>query len=139
MSGGEEPKGVLFEPGKTHRDFNFLVYNDDFIRENFRQLEHLPGVFMIDKEGIKQEDDLNATKKEKDDVDREYGELLKQKKLKESVLTTMGTTLENDCWNLTKAIREKFLRLRCLALRQRKGFCQRSGQCRRLPVTMKMN
>lgn len=32
VSGGEEPEGVIFEPGKTHRDFNFLVYNDDFIR-----------------------------------------------------------------------------------------------------------
>ena len=122
LSGGEEPKGVLFEPGKTHRDFNFLVYNDDFIRENFRQLEHLPGVFMIDKEGIKQEDDLNATKKEKDDVDREYGELLKQKKLKESVLTTMGTTLENDCWNLTKAIREKFPETQMSGTKTKKGF-----------------
>lgn len=120
--GGEEPQGVTFEPGKTNRDFNFLVYNDDFIRENFRQLEHLPGVFMIDKEGIKQEDDLNATKKEKDDVDWEYGELLKQKKLKESVMTTMGTKLENDCWNLTKAIRERFPETQMTGTKTKKGF-----------------
>ena len=77
---------------------------------------------MIDKEGIKQEDDLNATKKEKDEVDREYGELLKQKKLKESVLTTMGTTLENDCWNLTKAIRERFPETQMSGTKTKKGF-----------------
>ena len=102
VSGGEEPQGVIFEPGKTHRDFNFLVYNDDFIRENFRQLENLPGVFMIDKEGIKQEDDVRAAKKEKDDVDKEYGELLKQMKYKESAMDAMTASLENDCWAISR-------------------------------------
>ena len=94
ISGGEEPVGVVFEPGKTHRDYNILVYNQDFIRDNFRQLENLPGVFMVDEESIKQEDDLNAAKAEKEETDKAYGELVKQMNYKKSAITTMGTTLE---------------------------------------------
>lgn len=122
ISGGDEPVGVVFEPGKTHRDYNILVYNQDFIRDNFRQLENLPGVFMVDEESIKQEDDLNAAKAEKEETDKAYGELVKQMKYKQSAITTMGTTLENDCWNLTKALRDRFPEVLMSGTKTKKGF-----------------
>jgi len=122
ISGGEEPAGVVFEPGKAHRDYNILVYNQDFIRDNFRQLENLPGVFMVDEESIKQEDDLNAAKAEKEETDKAYGELVKQMNYKKSAITTMGTTLENDCWNLTKTLRDRFPEVLMSGTKTKKGF-----------------
>ena len=123
-SGGEEPDNVIFEPGKTHRDFNFLVYNQDFIAENFRQLESLDGVFMIDEDSIKQEDELNAKKKEKEDSDREYGELCKKASAANKAIDNLGTALEEDCWKLTKKLRERFPECLMRGTKVKKGFLE---------------
>ncbi len=122
ISGGEEPQGVSFEPGKTHRDFNFLVYDHDFIRDNFRQLENLPGVFMIDADAIKQEDEVKAKKDEKADVEKELGELVKQKDGKQTLMSTLTSSLENDCWDHTKSIRERFSETQMTGTKTKKGF-----------------
>lgn len=108
VSGGIEPQGVAFEPGKTFRDYNILVYNQDFINANLQQLDSLPGVFTIDEESIKQQTDINNTVKEKQDVEKEYAELIKQRDFKKAAISTLGTALETDCWNRTKDVRERF-------------------------------
>lgn len=108
LSGGIEPEGVLFETGKTHRDFNFLVYNQDFINANLQQLDNLPGVFTIDEESIKQQADISTAVSEKQEVEKERQDFLKQMEYKQAAITTLGTTLETDVFEATREIRERF-------------------------------
>lgn len=121
ISGGEL-EGVVFEPGKTHRDYNILVYNQDFIWDNFRQLENLPGVFMVDAVHIKQEDDVEKKKKEKDAADKEFVELIKKRDATQTAITKMGSDLEETCWMLTKQLRTRFPETLMTGTKVKKGF-----------------
>ena len=122
---GEIPQNTIFEPGKTNRDFNFLVYDHDFIRDNFRQLETLPGVFMVNKTGIEQEDILRSAKENKEQADKEYGELVKLRELRKNLMEKLEADLENACWTISKPIRDRFPEAMVSGTKTKKGFLAR--------------
>ena len=122
VAGGDVPQNAVFEPGKTNRDYNILVYDQDFIRDNFRQLENLPGVFMVDEEGIRQVDELNTVKENKRQNDKEYGELIKLRDQRKGLMDKLEATLEKNCWTISKPIRERFPEAMMSGTKTMKGF-----------------
>lgn len=115
-------EGVTFETGWSHLDYNFLVYNQDFIRDNFRQLENLPGVFMVDEDSIKQEDDVRAKKAEKEEVDKAYAVMFKQLEASKTAMASMGDALEDDCWKIAKSLKDRFPECFMRGTKTKKGF-----------------
>lgn len=108
VSGGIEPEGVVFEEGKTHRDFNFLVYSQDFIKANFQQPEQLPGVFTIDEENIAQQGDIKSVQEDLQEARKAHGEILKKIESKNAGIVVLDKGIEDDCWDITKELRDRF-------------------------------
>lgn len=103
-----EKTGLGFRTGKSANDYQFLVYNDDFIADNMRRYDNMPGVFTLSKEKGDIQDQIDAeTAKKRDKTDE------KEKKEKEKIenstkLTKAFETLKDRCWDDTKDIRDTF-------------------------------
>lgn len=103
-----EKTGLGFRTGKSANDYQFLVYNEDFIADNMRRYDNMPGVFTLSKEKGDIQDQIDAeTAKKRDKTDE------KEKKEKEKIenstkLTKAFETLKDRCWDDTKDIRDTF-------------------------------
>lgn len=78
----EEDDGVVWADGKSADDYDVLVYNQDFINENFVNYGDLKGVFIFGEEDIeakKRIAELTEEKKKKSDAKVTAGEEYKQK------------------------------------------------------------
>lgn len=67
----DEDDGVVWADGKTAADFDVLVYNQDFINDNFVNYGDLKGVFIFGEEDIeakKKIADLTEQKKQKSEA-----------------------------------------------------------------------
>ena len=78
----EEDDGVVWADGKSADDYDVLVYNQNFISENFVSYGDLKGVFIFGEEDIeakKRIATLTEEKKKKSDAKVTAGEEYKQK------------------------------------------------------------
>ena len=95
----EEGDGVQWKAGESPDNYDLLVYNQDFIDNNFESFDNLPGVFTVDKVNIQIQQRIDALGTEKIQVADEMAKLIeagnKKKALKESLLTQ----LQNECWS----------------------------------------
>ncbi len=100
--------GVTFSPGRSIKDYNILVYNQEFIDKNVSSYHNLPGVFTINEKNVKIQEQIDMkvelqvrAKKTIDDAENECNKLntRKDKLLKQ---------FRKDCWSKTTEIRDKF-------------------------------
>lgn len=104
----EEDDGVVWADGKSADDYDVLVYNQDFINENFVNYGDLKGVFIFGEEDIeakKRIAELTEEKKKKSDAKVTAGEEYKQK------TAGVGTALaqfQEACFSKTADIRKRF-------------------------------
>lgn len=118
-----EDDGVVWSDGKTVADFDVLVYNQDFINDNFVNYGDLKGVFIFGEEDIeakKKIGELTDEKKKKSDERTAAGEEYKKKTAgKESALAQFQDT----CFSKTAAIRKRFDK--CMdGKKQKKNFAE---------------
>ena len=104
----EEDDGVVWADGKSADDYDVLVYNQDFINENFVNYGDLKGVFIFGEEDIeakKRIAELTEEKKKKSDARVTAGEEYKQK------TAGVGAALaqfQEACFSKTADIRKRF-------------------------------
>ncbi len=109
----EEKTGLQWAPGEVPSNYEFHVYNQDFIDQHFRTLDKLQGVFSLSegKETEKTEKEIKHLEDQRKVLDRritaiegENGERDKNSKgLKKAEETFQAACLRN-----TKNLREKF-------------------------------
>lgn len=100
--------GLAYTPGRTATDYLPLVYNQEFIDENFHSYRNMRGVFTLNAK--------NAQVQEK--IDEVTAERARIKKLSGSAAERQKTLLENkatlhrdflqECWKRGKGIRDEF-------------------------------
>lgn len=100
--------GLTYAPGRTLADYLPLVYNQEFIDENFRSYRNMRGVFTLNAK--------NAQVQEQ--IDEVTAERARIKKLSASAAERQKTLLENkatlyrdflqECWKRGKGIRDEF-------------------------------
>lgn len=100
--------GLGFRTGKSEDDYQFLVYNEEFITDNMRRYDNMPGVFTLSKEKGDIQDQIDAEIAKKRDKKSE-----EEKKKKEQIengnkLTSAFEALRDKCWENTRAIRDTF-------------------------------
>ena len=119
----DEDEGIEWADGKTRDDYDVLVYNQDFINDNFMNYNNLKGVFIFGEEDIeakKKIDELTELKKQKSDA--------RQDALDEYEKKTAGKTsalkqFEATCFTKTAAIRKRFEK--CMeGKKQKKNFAE---------------
>lgn len=104
----EEDDGVVWADGKSADDYDVLVYNQDFINENFVNYGDLKGVFIFGEEDIeakKRIATLTEEKKKKSDAKVAAGEDYKQKT---AGVDAALTQFQDACFSKTADIRKRF-------------------------------
>lgn len=104
----EEDDGIVWADGKTADDFDVLVYNQDFINDNFVNYGDLKGVFIFGEEDIeakKKIADLTEQKKQKSEARQAA---LDEYKKKSDGLASALTQFQDTCFTKTAEIRRRF-------------------------------
>lgn len=104
----EEDDGIEWEIGKTSDDYDVLVYDQDFIKDNFSEYSNLAGVFTVNKVNIeiqKQVEDKTAQRQEKEEG---LSEIIRQVEEKKKGLEKLETDFQEKCWKKTAELREDF-------------------------------
>lgn len=117
----DEDDGVVWADGKTRSDYDVLVYNQDFINDNFENYGDLAGVFIFGEEDIEAKRkiaELTEQKKDKSDKRTAAGE---EYKTKNAGLEVAMTELQETCFTSTAEIRKRFEK--CMdGKKQKKSF-----------------
>ena len=103
-----EDDGVVWADGKTADDYDVLVYNQDFINDNFVNYDDLKGVFIFGEEDIeakKKIAELTDQKKTKTDERSAAGEEYKRKTARK---TAALSEFQETCFTKTADIRRRF-------------------------------
>lgn len=118
-----EDDGVVWADGKTADDFDVLVYNQDFINDNFVNYGDLKGVFIFGEEDIeakKKIAELTDQKKQKMDARQTA---LDEHKKKTDGLASALTQFQDTCFSKTAEIRRRFDK--CMdGKKQKKNFAE---------------
>ncbi len=100
--------GVSYPPGRDIKDYNTLVYNQEFIDENVSSYHNLPGVFTINDKNVKIQEQIDekeslqkSAKKKIDDAETECSKLETRK-------DDLIKQLRKDCWSKTAELRDRF-------------------------------
>lgn len=104
----EEDDGVVWADGKSADDYDVLVYNQDFINENFVNYGDLKGVFIFGEEDIeakKRIAELTEEKKKKSDAKVTAGEEYKRKT---AGVDAALAQFQEACFSKTADIRKHF-------------------------------
>ena len=119
----EEDDGIVWADGKTADDFDVLVYNQDFINDNFVNYGDLKGVFIFGEEDIeakKKIADLTEQKKQKSEARQAA---LDEYKKKSDGLASALTQFQDTCFTKTAEIRRRFEK--CMdGKKQKKNFAE---------------
>lgn len=117
----DENDGVVWADGKSAADYDVLVYNQDYINDNFVNYGDLKGVFIFGEEDVeakKRIDELADEKKKKEDAKKAAGEDYKQKT---AGVNAALTQFQDNCFSMTAEIRKRFEK--CMdGKKQKKGF-----------------
>ena len=104
----EEDDGVVWADGKSAADYDVLVYNQDFINDNFVNYGDLKGVFIFGEEDVEAKKKIAALtdeKKEKSDAKATATEEYKQKT---TGVDAALTQFQSTCFSKTAGIRSRF-------------------------------
>lgn len=117
----DENDGIVWADGKSAADYDVLVYNQDYINDNFVNYGDLKGVFIFGEEDVeakKRIDELADEKKKKEDAKNAAGEDYKQKT---AGVNAALTQFQDNCFSMTAEIRKRFEK--CMdGKKQKKGF-----------------
>jgi wobble nucleotide-excising tRNase len=104
----KDESNLQWDAGTSVLDYDVLVYDTTFIKENFANYDNLPGVFTINETNIavqKELEQLKAERKQKREEYLNYKKSITEKTLgKEQAMTTFQTT----CWKKVEQLRKIF-------------------------------
>lgn len=119
----DEDEGIEWADGKTRDDYDVLVYNQDFINDNFMNYNNLKGVFIFGEEDIeakKKIDELTELKKQKSDARQDA---LDEYEKKTDGKTSALKQFEATCFTKTADIRKRFEKC-MVGKKQKKNFAE---------------
>ncbi|HAX54823.1 MAG TPA: hypothetical protein DCX81_05410 [Eubacterium sp.] len=103
-----EDDGVVWADGKTVDDFDVLVYNQDFINDNFVNYGDLKGVFIFGEEDIEAKKKIaELTNQKKQKMDARQTALDEYKKKSDGLASAL-TQFQDTCFSKTASIRRRF-------------------------------
>ncbi len=100
--------GVTFPPGRGIKDYNILVYNQEFIDKNVSSYHDLPGVFTINDKNVKIQEQIDEKESLQESAKKK---ILNAKAECDKLVTRKDQLLKQlykDCWSKTSEIRESF-------------------------------
>ena len=100
----EEDDGIVWAGGKTAADFDVLVYNQDFINNNFVNYGDLKGVFIFGEEDIEAKKKIaELTDQKKQKMDARQAALDEYKKKSDGLASALSQ-FQDACFSKTASI-----------------------------------
>ena len=119
----KEDDGIVWAEGKSADDYDVLVYNQDFINDNFINYGDLKGVFIFGEEDIEAKKKIAELTDEKKRKSDERLAALEEYKKKTGGLGSALTQFQDTCFTKTAAVRKRFDK--CMdGKKQKKGFAE---------------
>ena len=100
--------GVTYAPGRTAADYLPLVYNQDFIDENFRSYRNLRGVFNLNAKNAEIQQQIDEASEERSRVKKMLAEASDKRDKTAAAKDKLYKDFLKECWDRGKAIREMF-------------------------------
>ena len=117
----KEDDGIVWAEGKSADDYDVLVYNQDFINDNFINYGDLKGVFIFGEEDIEAKKKIAELTDEKKRKSDERLAALEEYKKKSGGLGSALTQFQDTCFTKTASVRKRFDK--CMdGKKQKKGF-----------------
>ena len=104
----EAGDGVEWKAGESESDYDLLVYNQDFIDNNFASYDNLQGVFTVNQVNIEIQKKIDALGTEKIEVADAMAKLIGEGNKKKEVEANLLTQLQDELWKRSADIREDF-------------------------------
>ena len=99
---------IQWQCGKSSNDYDVLVYDTNFINDNFKNYENLPGVFTICEENISIQNLIELKNKNKNLIEQNYRECVAILNAKKENVNAVSSSFRTDIWGKTKKLRTRF-------------------------------
>lgn len=103
-----EDDGVVWAYGKSAADYDVLVFNQDFINDNFSNYGGLKGVFIFGEEDIEAKKKIAELSEQKQQKSEERIAALEEYKEKTAKRNTILSDFQDVCFSKTAEIRKHF-------------------------------
>lgn len=101
-------EGLEWKPGEKADDYDVLVYNQDFIDDNFESYGNLQGVFTVNQVNIEIQKQIDTLGTEKIQVADDMAKLIEAGNKKKTLEASLLTQLQDELWKKSEQIREDF-------------------------------
>lgn len=96
-----ENDGVEWSDGRSPEDYDVLVYNREFIDDNFSSYGDLKGVFTVNKVNVKIQQEIDQKTEEKSKLNEDFTKTQEEWHKKSDAIGTLLTSFQNEIWNAT--------------------------------------
>jgi len=103
-----DDRSLEYDPLMPRQNYDVLVYNQDFIEENFRTYDGFKGVFTISKKGVDDSHEIEVKEAQKKEYQRLANEAKEQLDKNQAELAEAYKTFSSDCFRNVKEIRETY-------------------------------
>lgn len=100
--------GVTYASGRTSADYLPLVYDQEFIDENFRSYRNMKGVFTLNAKNAAVQLQIDVKTEERTAVQKALTEATGKRDKTAEARTKLQRDFYKDCWDREKALREEF-------------------------------
>lgn len=100
--------GVTYVGDRHFDEYNTLIYNQDFIDDNFHNYHNMPGVFTITKEDKEAREKIDIKHEEQKASKKAYDDALNEKNKRLATKNALEKGFMKDCWDTTSDLREEF-------------------------------
>ena len=116
-------ESVEWADGRAPEDYEVLLYNRDFVEDNFSSYGDLPGVFIFNKTNKDVQGKIDAKTAEKDQLNADFTKAQEEWHTKKDGLEKLLTTFQDECFKKTVKERSTFDK-GLEGKKQKKGFVE---------------
>ena len=100
--------GISYAPGRTSADYLPLVYDQEFIDENFRSYRNMKGVFTLNARNAAIQQQIEEKTEERATIQKALTEVTEKRDKTATARSKLQRDFYKDCWDREKALREEF-------------------------------
>lgn len=99
---------VTYRDGKSAEDYLSLVYNEEFIEENFKSYRGMNGVFTLNSKNSEVQTQINDLNKKREEIRKDLVADRTEKDKKEKEREKLEKDFYKECWDRCRQYRESF-------------------------------
>lgn len=100
--------GLTYAPGRTVADYLTLVYNQEFIDDNFRSYRNMRGVFTLNAKNAKVQAQIDEATAERTRIRQLSRAAAERQRILLEKRTELNHEFLQECWKRGKSFREEF-------------------------------